>query len=348
MKRILLTTQILLLVCMTMMAVPAKRGVYKTLKLDDGREIRAMLVGDEHGSFWKGDDGQAYVLKGDRYVTADKEAIVEKAHARRAKANARNASRLPKARRIGEIKPYYGKKKGIIILANFADIAFQEGHDNALIQRIMNEENFREDPYVGSVADYFRDQSNGLFELQFDVYGPVTLSKERAYYGKHMGDNNDAHPGEMVGEAVNLMKDMVEDWHQYDWDGDGQVDQVFVFFAGVGEADTGIEDVIWPHQYNLSSAAYYLDGFGPVKVDENLLVNSYACSPELNGDNSIFGIGTMCHEFSHCLGFPDYYDTTYSGGQGMNYWDLMAAGNYLFDGYQPSGYTSYERWALGW
>ena len=311
MRKPLFTTILLLAVCMTMMAVPAKRGVYKTLKLADGREIRAMLVGDEHGSFWKGDDGQAYVLRGDRYVTADKEAIVEKANARRVRANARNAGRLPKARGMGDFRPYYGKKKGIIILVNFADIAFQEGHDSVLVQRIMNEENFREDPFVGSVYDYFRDQSNGLFELQFDVFGPVTLSKERAYYGRNNDDGIDSHTGEMVGEAVLLMKDMVEDWHQYDWDDDGQVDQMFVFYAGVGEADTGIEDVIWPHKYDLYSAGYYGDGPGVVTVDENLLANTYACSAELNGDNSLFGIGTMCHEFSHCLGLPDFYDTTY-------------------------------------
>ena len=56
----------------------------------------------------------------------------------------------------------------------------------------------------------------------------------------------------------------------------------------------------------------------------------------------------MCHEFSHCLGYPDFYDTGYSGGQGMCDWDLMDSGSYNGDGYQPAGYTSYERWFAGW
>ena len=56
----------------------------------------------------------------------------------------------------------------------------------------------------------------------------------------------------------------------------------------------------------------------------------------------------MCHEYSHCLGYPDFYDIDYSGGQGMGAWDLMDGGSYNGDGYQPAGYTSYERWFAGW
>ena len=348
MKKSIFTTFLLLSVSMAMMAVPAKRGVYKTLKLDNGQEVRAMLVGDEHGSFWKGDDGKAYVLTGDSYAAVDEKTVIEEARIRRAKANEQYAKRLRTNRAVGDFKPYYGKMKNLLILVNFADVAFQEGHDNALFQRIFNGENFVQEPYVGSVSDYFRDQSNGLFELQFDIVGPVTLSKERAYYGRHSVLKEDAHSGEMVAEAVNLVKDMVPDWHQYDWDGDGYVDQVFVFYAGNSESDTGIEEAIWPHLSYLDVLAYYKDGPGPVKVDEGLRVNIYACSAELNGDNSLFGIGLTCHEFSHCLGLLDFYDTSNSGGQGMNEWDLMGYGSYLINGYHPSGYTSYERWMLGW
>ena len=43
MKRLPLTIVLLLMVCMAMMAVPAKKGVYKTLKLAGGQEVRAML-----------------------------------------------------------------------------------------------------------------------------------------------------------------------------------------------------------------------------------------------------------------------------------------------------------------
>lgn len=56
---------------------------------------------------------------------------------------------------------------------------------------------------------------------------------------------------------------------------------------------------------------------------EGIYINTYACSSELNPDKECDGIGTVCHEFSHCLGFADMYDTTYSGGYGMDDWDLL-------------------------
>ena len=69
-------------------------------------------------------------------------------------------------------------------------------------QRIANEENFSEGYFVGSMADYFKAQSCGLFELDFDVVGPVTVSKEYSYYGVNDSIGNDLHAGEMVIEAL--------------------------------------------------------------------------------------------------------------------------------------------------
>jgi len=199
------------------------------------------------------------------------------------------------------------------------------------------------------MADYFKAQSRGKFELDFDVVGPVSVSKNVSYYGKNDSAGNDMYVGEMVCEAVTLAKGQVADWTPYDWDDDGYVDQVYFVFAGMGEADGGASTTIWPHAYDLNTAARYGDGTGPVAVGTNLYVNSYACGPELEGQyGNINGIGTMCHEYSHCLGYPDFYDTDYSGGQGMGEWDLMDAGPYNGDGYQPAGYTSYERWFAGW
>ena len=348
MKKQLLSTITLFVMCLAVMAVPAKKGVYKTLKLSNGQEVRGMLVGDEHGHYWKGDDGKAYTLKGETYQVVDEKPIIEKARARRTKVNAQRVKRLPRSRGFGEPKDYFGKNRCVIIMVNFADMTFQETHDNALFSRIVNEENFSEGNFVGSMADYFKAQSYGLFELDFDVIGPVTLSKEYSYYGANDSIGNDLRAGEMVIEAVNLAKDMVADWHQYDWDGDGKVDQVYLVYAGKGAADGGAEDTIWPHAYDLKSAKYFGDGTGPVEVDSALYVNSYACGSELNGGGFICGIGTMCHEFSHCLGYPDFYDIDYSGGIGMDCWDLMDSGSYNYDGYRPAGYTAYERWFAGW
>lgn len=338
-------TLLLMAVAMTMMAVPAKKGQWKTLRLNDGTEVRATLVGDEHGHFWKAENGQTYTEQGDVYVAVDAQQIVDKARARRAKVNAKRVQK----RTFGHPTTILGPKKAIMILVNYSDKAFNSSHNNALYQKIANQPNYKEGDFKGSMADYFKAQSRDLFTLSFDIVGPVTVSKTMAYYGKNDSEGNDQHPGEMVVEAVNLAKEQISDWTPYDWDGDGYVDQVYVVYAGKGEADGGAANTIWPHAYDLTSSKAYGDGTGPVTVGTNLKVNSYACGPELDGaSGDIAGIGTMCHEYSHCLGYPDFYDIDYSGGQGMGAYDLMDQGSYNGGGYQPAGYTSYERWFAGW
>lgn len=347
MRKFLFLTSVMAVIAVTAMAVPAKRGTYKMLKLADGTEVKAQLLGDEHGHFWMTEDGKAYAQDGNTktYKQVEKKTIIERAKARRAKVNAKRVQK----RQFGHPTTILGQKKAIMLLVNFKDTKFNTAHDNALYQRIANEENFSEGKFKGSMADYFKAQSRSKFELDFDVVGPLTVSQNASYYGENDENDDDMHSGQMVCEAVKLAKEQVSDWTPYDWDGDGEVDQVYVVYAGEGEADGGDENTIWPHAYALDDAKFYGDGDGAVTVGTNLKVNSYACGPELQGySGEIAGIGTMCHEYSHCLGYPDFYDIDYSGGQGMGAWDLMDAGSYNGDGYQPAGYTSYERWFAGW
>ena len=337
----------LLIMTISVSAVPAKKGVWKTLTLTNGTEIRAQLVGDEYGHFWRTEDGNAYreVAGTDYFEQIDDQTAIAKAKTRRAKINAKRMQK----RAFGHPTQILGQKKGIIILVNFKDTKFKTGNNNALYQKIANQENYTEGNFKGSMADYFKAQSRNLFELDFDVVGPYTLDYNVSHYGGNDSDGNDKHPAEMIIEAVKAAKDDVEDWGPYDWDGDLKVDQVYVVYAGKGEADGGAANTIWPHSWTLNEGVEYGDGTGPVSVGTDLVVDTYACGAELDGySGTIAGIGTMCHEFSHCLGYPDFYDTDYSGGQGMCVWDLMDSGSYNGDSFQPAGYTSYERWFAGW
>ena len=337
-------TLLWMLVSISLLAIPAKRGLTGTITLSDGTTVNAHLAGDEYGHFWLADNGKTYqqINDHDYFTEVDGEAVKRQAQVRRAAVNARRAQRL-QSRRVGEVGSYFGQKRGLVILANYSDVKFKASNDSALYVRIANEQNFHEGSFVGSIYDYFYAQSEGLFELTFDIIGPVTLPKSQSYYGSNDFQGNDKHPAEMVHKAVELVKDQVEDWKLYDWDDDGYVDQVYVIYAGKGEADGGAATTVWPHAWDLQSG-----GVGAVNVGNGLKVNSYACGSELSGGGLIEGIGTMCHEFSHCLGYPDFYDTDYSGGQGMDDWDLMSGGSYNGNGFRPAGYTSYERWVAGW
>ena len=336
-------------VTLTAGAIPAKPGLVRTLQLADGTTVTAHLVGDEFGHYWKATDGKAYradVATG-RYVAVDATLVKTQAMKRRNMANEHRAGKLAAPKKVGQVGNYIGKKKGLIILVNFSNVSFKPANNLALWKRIANEKNFNYGDFKGSMYDYFYAQSDSRFELEFDVVGPVLVSKSQSYYGSNDSSGNDLRPATMVAEACKLADDQVN-YADYDWDGDGFVDQVYVVYAGKGEADGGAPTTIWPHAWTLSAGKYYGDGPGTLTLD-GVKVDTYACGGELNGTTGkVAGIGTMCHEFSHCLGYPDFYDTDYSGGQGMGYWDLMDGGAYNGDGYQPCGYTTYERWVAGW
>lgn len=237
-----------------------------------------------------------------------------------------------------------GKRKGLVILVNFKDKKMQSKHTQAEWNDYFNKVGYNKYGNNGSVHDYFYAQSYGKLDLEFDVIGPVTVSKNMASYGANDAQGNDIDPAGMIKEACELAyaKEKM-DMSQYDWDGDGAVDQVYVIYAGYGEAAGGEANTIWPHEWDIQGGGYSL-------VLGGQRIRTYACSSELNGGSGTYisGIGTACHEFSHCMGIPDFYDTAGGGCFGMDAWDLMDYGSYGGDGYEPTGYNTYEKWVSGW
>lgn len=340
-------------VAMGMMAVPAKR-VKKTLVLADGTTVEAVLTGDENVHYYTAADGRKYVPSADKNVfRLAEDAELEQRRMTRAAAREQHRE-VRRARRRAqwgaESNPMSGHKKGLVILVNFADKEMTYGRSTYL--DFFNKEGYSDYHMGGSVHDYFYSQSYGQFNLTFDVVGPVTVSRELSYYGKNNSDGDDEHPAEMVAEACRLADSSVN-FADYDWDDDGEVDQVYVIYAGYGEAQGGALETIWPHEYELTSSRYFGDGPGAITLD-GVRVDTYACSCELSGKSgtNIDGIGTACHEFSHCMCLPDMYDTSEGNSNfGMDIWDLMDYGCY--NGYHgcgetPVGYTSYERMYCGW
>ena len=343
MKQRIFILNALLCLVLSVWAVPAKRGVWCSLSLVDGTEVKAQLVGDEFLHYYVSEDGTKYVQdestglyrKMTDEVTAQRRAAV-----RRAQAQGRQKRMLRKAQASNV---FQGTKKGLIILVQFTDSKFKSGHDLALYRRIANDENYSGNNFRGSIKDYFKAQSHGQFELDFDVAGISQLQHPYAYYGKNNSQKEDVKPGEMVAEACLWAHEHGINFSKYDWNGDGEVDQVFVLYAGHGEASYKDANTIWPHMYYLSASDYGK----PLSLD-GVTVDTYACSSELNGDGNLDGIGTFCHEFSHCMGFPDLYDTSYAGWFGMGDFDLMCSGSYNGDGICPAGYSAYEKAQCGW
>lgn len=242
---------------------------------------------------------------------------------------------------------FYGRKelKGLVILAEYKDVKFSEGCDREFFSDMLNSEGFDLYGASGSARDYFIDSSMGQFVPEFDVYGPVKLSKPMDYYGANNASGSDKNAAQMIYDACVGLDDEI-DFSEYDLDGDGYVDNVFVFYAGYGEATYGPANSIWPHQWSLSYGSLELELDG-VKIEK------YACSNELekdaNRDDVPCGIGTFVHEFSHVLGLPDLYVTSGTFGEWTpGSWDVLDQGPYNNNGRTPPAYSAYARNALGW
>ena len=363
MKKLYLMLSMLFAFGIAANAVPAKK-LQKVITLANGTQVSVELRGDEYLSWWEGTDGTAYrttATDENVFEAFDLEAQKPAAAARRARTEQGRVARLARVKNSlkgaddkmrglgGDHITYKGVKKGLVVLVDFKNKKFADGHDLEYYKNVINGKDFtdEEEGYVGSVRDYFLAQSNGQFELDFDVVGPVTMSNNYGYYGYDSSYQKDEKVYEMIKEASDAIQDQVN-LKDYDWDGDGEADQVFFLYAGLGQASGGSASTIWPHE---SELRYWPCGVLSYPTGK---INTYACAnelqPETQGSSRYIsaGIGTICHEFSHCLGFADMYDTSGGGGYGMSVFDVMDQGSYNGNGFVPCNYTAFERIYAGW
>lgn len=242
--------------------------------------------------------------------------------------------------------PSIGEQRAIVILVEYQDMKFVTENPLDYFSRMLNEEGFNTLGGTGSARDFFIENSNGLFRPSFDIYGPVTLKENMAYYGANDIYGADVRPHEMAIEACEQLDPDV-DFSQYDRDGDGFIDNVFIYYAGRGEATGGSSNTIWPHSWTLSVAE-------PDKVFEydGVRLESYGCTNEWDVNKGVErpdAIGVFVHEFSHVLGLPDLYNTVdqnacFTPGA----WSTLDAGPYNNNSCTPPHYGAFERYALGW
>ena len=216
-----------------------------------------------------------------------------------------------------------------VVLITFADCDFSMEDPAAYYDRMFNEPGFNEGYGQGCVADYFRDQSGGLFNLQFDIYGPIKVSISAKGSYSNYGFN-------AMEEALAALDALTtQDFSVYDWNGDGVVEQMLFVAAGLcGNQASGY---IWPNtDYTTLNA--------PGKKE---MVNT-CITCELWRDKTLCGIGTICHEFVHCLGLPDLYPVGGTYYSAIDEWDLMDGGNYTNKGWCPPNFSALEKMLLGW
>lgn len=369
-----------LLLAAEMLAVPAYRGKIK-VRQPDGTVLTFYMVGDERNHYCMTTDGYPlvqdeagayrYAVQGvDGRLTYEGSPVAHDPEMRQVY-EISYVGKLEKAADLQPVKtaarvmavgtpasavsdgkasrfqignfPVKGKGRCLVLLVEFVDTKFTLDKD--LHHRMLNEEGFSEDGATGSARDYYYSQSYGQFEPQFDVVGPITLSRTASYYGRdeYFG-GTDVNAGDMIYEACNLAKsEYGVDFSEYDGDGDGKVDMVYVIYAGYGQNAGAGADAIWPHMFELSS-------WGMSLTLDGKAIDTYACSAELDGNSGTrsAGIGTVCHEFGHVLGLADHYNTTDGSDYKLGRYDIMDYGAYNNDSRTPPAYTAFERMTLGW
>ena len=372
----------LLFAAMTAGAVKMKPGI-NIIKQADGTTITVRAYGDEDLSYFLASDGTLLYQEGTNFYIAGVKADgtlystgvlahepsmrtikeISAIKAQNAKAFYNSMETQAKANKVrrepmtpdNSLLPSLGKHKIPVILVEFSDVEFSVENPKATFDKYLNGKelfNKETDPEMGqnyaSVAKYFKDMSFGKFEPEFEVYGPVNLGKPLATYGA--GYSSEENMGLLLTDACTAVDDEV-DFTQYDSNDDGNIDLIYISYAGFSQSIAGNStDCIHPKSGYLSLA----------KSFDGMDVKRYGVNNELNGTPAdqangpiINGIGLFCHEFSHCMGLPDLYPKSGSIAeacinQNMDYWSLMDAGEYTANGYRPTAYTAWERERLGW
>lgn len=322
------------------------RGYYVYAQLDNGQLVPTTQVA--HDATQRSAAEKAFLTNIEKNLVPE---MTEEVATTKRRVQTRQQQTLAK-RRAAQYD--YNNFLGLVILVEFNDKTFSRDDYPSIMDEMLNQEGYTgyysEDGitkqiFTGSVRDYFDDNSAGMFKPQFDVYGPYTID-----YSQYSA-NGTSNSARLTYEALNAA-DADINFSQYDRDGDGYVDLVYFIFAGNGANYDGNDDrLYWPHRSVIRNP----NNYRTVRKD-GVILYDYASSVEMygwtsNNNSTIDGIGTICHEFSHVLGLPDFYDADYSqsGGESNDpgIWSVMAGGSYENYGRTPVGYSLYERWAVG-
>lgn len=346
MKRYILTL-ILTSFTLWVMAVPALR-IRRSVTLDDGRTVMVTAYGNEDLDYLRTDDGEVIIERDNVFHATG--LTVEEFLA--------TLPQMPRyaRRQVGSVATAlvqpYGTKKIPVILTAFKDKQFEVARTGQMVNAFYDKFFNGADIYAstgnwGSVRQYFIDQSQGQFQPEFTIIGPIELDSVYSYYGKQSGGTKDLNYSEFVQKSFQKALALEEDWMQFDNNGDGKVDMCVIIFAGMGQNYTnsyGDKNTIWPQEV---PATYTVGGITLMGCSSSCEMRPTAASNGVITGWQADGIGVVTHEISHAIGLPDFYDYN-SVAFGLDFWSIMDYGMYTRQSKMPVGYTAYEREFMGW
>lgn len=336
---------------LTVGAVPAEKRRMVVSIFGRGN-IEVTFLGDEHGVYYVTDEGfLVFPVPGsDCFRLSDRTlSDVLQTEQRNMRSSAYKETGLPVA------IPRNGTPKVPVILVAFADEEFKIPDSEMPVKDFYdlycngtrNGVNYTGAGSYGAVRDYFIAQSDSLLQLDFQVVGPIKLPHDVAYYGRDSiyADGHqeiDVNRMEFLNDVVAEVRKTNTEWEVFDNNGDGKVDMAFLIYAGLGQANGGESQTLWPREivseFQVEGLTFsvmaYCNQLRPMKTQNGV-------------EHRTDGIGIMCHELSHALGLPDFYNQQHLSF-GMDYWSVMDYGYLAKNGYAPCGYNAYERDFMGW
>lgn len=356
-NRFFTTAVLALLGGSTAVAIPADPAP-KQVRQADGSVVTVYMRGDEYWHQMYTDDGRIVrwdAKSGMLVPDTRSEADFIEARQLRNRVQARYAEHSRAAtpnRNMHRLRmnnfPTTGKSKSLVFIIEFSDTKFTSiDNPKDYYHRMLNERGFTwNNGANGSAMDFYDHSSNYLFDHEFVVVGPITLDHEATWYGSD-SPSQDANAGLMVADACKKVDDEI-DFSEYDYDNDGYVDNIYLFYAGIGQAThPNAVEYIWPHSADL-------DEDWDIHIEhDGKKIRHYATSNELRytNDGSLvpLGIGVFVHEFGHVLGLMDHYDISYNPfNYNIGTWDTMASGSYNDNMNCPPLFSAFERGELGW
>jgi len=239
-----------------------------------------------------------------------------------------------KPRRLTALDQPSGQFKAIAILVRFTD------HPSQVVATYFDNLIFGSNG--NTVKDYYQEASYGTLDIITvnlpSSTGWLQMPHTYAYYV----DGNYGF-GAWPNNAQKLTEDAVAaanpyvNFSQYDNDGDGYVDALFVIHTGPGAEWTGNVNDIWSHAWSC-----FLDPY----VD-GVWVNGYSMEPEYWSSPGDMTCGVYSHELGHVFGLPDFYDYDYDS-RGLGRWSVMAGGSWNGpSGDSPAHFDAFSRIFLG-
>ena len=221
--------------------------------------------------------------------------------------------------------PAVGTRRALVLLVDFRDNPSSQTADH--FQEML----FSRGSYpTGSLSDYY-EASYEQLSILGDVCGWYKAPQPYSYYaGTRYGF------GSYPNNAYKLVEDVVDlaaadvDFAQYDTDGDGEVDALFIVHAGSGAEATGNTASIWSHMSSITP-----------RQKNGVKICRYSMEPE---DGKV---GVFCHELGHVFGLPDLYDYDMDSA-GTGWWCLMAGGSWNNNGLTPAHPIAWCKIRLGW